>query len=416
MNDRDFLQQVGDKMKPILGFSLLVLFSAPLVVLGEVTLFHENFDDPELDDWSGQGGEDNRPILGEYSSITAHNGYVFLNLSGVDPDRLSGTSGTKFYSTNYFHYAGIEMRVKLSSDNKAGGDIGGGGRRWGFRSGATQYALTFQTMEQGMLPAMNVWYPGNPGTELLGFFVSSRINDKFTFWQIIEGIDLTEWHTYTILWQPEAATFLIDDVVVAMTNEVPQIPMRVYLVVNAGQNLTLPCHTVDQEEICTDEYMQVDYVRVFTSDEKFHEKDLEMSGLITRAHSLISELDQKGENTTNLREQYSEAQDNWREDRRLYNEAKPRLERIIEVMEHWDEVEAMFAQASECIETLKKKGDTRNEKMCEAFYSNAVGTWEQHDYKATYPVLSSIIARCPEPMHLLTLLGLILLSALRRRR
>jgi protein tyrosine/serine phosphatase len=135
--------------------------------------------------------------------------------------------------------------------------------------------------------------------------------------------------------------------------------------------------------------------------------------LLPHAHQLIEDLGQRDEDTTQLEAIYAEAQDNWQEDHYFYDEAKPRLEKIIGAVEHFDEIKAIFAQASECIETLKEKGDTRNENICRAYYSNAESTWEECDYQATQSTLNNIITKCPEPTFL-TILGLILLPALLR--
>ncbi len=91
------------------------------------------------------------------------------------------------------------------------------------------------------------------------------------------------------------------------------------------------------------------------------------------------------------------------------------LPRVSSVYENWDEVQDMFTQAMECIETLREQGDTRNENMCTAFYSQSEEKWADYWYGATASTLSNIIAKCPEPLSL-TLLGLILLPFLCRRR
>ena len=396
--------EMSGEMGPVLG-CLLVILSAPMMVWGQVNLFVENFDDPELVDWGG-------PILMKKASFTANSGYAFCNLSGVDPTTTGG-SQFKAYSIQRFLYAGIEMRVRLSSDNKLETDVGGGTRRWGFRSGSPQYSLSFRSLEQGMISAFDTWYPGHPGNEMIGFCASTRINDEFVFWQKIEGIDLTEWHTYTILWQPEVATFLIDDVVVAITERVPQIPMRIYLRAASGENLTLQCKGVGGEEVSIDECIQVDYIRVFSPDSKFEEMDSEVSGLFAQALPMLDELEQRGENTTNLRAEYGKAQHDWQKDHYVYDEARPRLEKIIEAIENWDEIFTKFAQASECIGTLEGEVETRDATMLKAFLSKAEETWQECNCPATNQLLDNIIAKCPIP-EALTVLSLILLPALHK--
>jgi hypothetical protein len=69
---------------------------------------------------------------------------------------------------------------------------------------------------------------------------------------------------------------------------------------------------------------------------------------------------------------------------------------VSSVYDNWDEVQAMFVQAAECIETLRQAGDTRNEKMCSAFYAQAESVWAEYDYVAAHTKLGNMIAKCPE--------------------
>jgi hypothetical protein len=73
----------------------------------------------------------------------------------------------------------------------------------------------------------------------------------------------------------------------------------------------------------------------------------------------------------------------------------------------------MFSRASECIETLKEQGRTRDETMCRGFYSQAEEWWVEYNYDMTASKLNTIIAKCPEPV--ISLLGLILLLYMCRR-
>jgi hypothetical protein len=261
-------------------------------------------------------------------------------------------------------------------------------------------------LEEGILQAFD--------SKLLGFMACVQLKDEFVFLKPIEGIDLTEWHTYTILWEPENATFLIDDVVVATTDEVPQVGMNVHLNWWAGTNLTLHCHTEGQEEICTDEYMQVDYIRVFTDEERIQEMDTEISGLLFRTSSLIEDLEGKGGNSTQLRSWHAEAREAWQKNH-LYWSSRNLLQTIIEVTENWDEVVEMFSQANATIQEAEQLGaDARTITIMKGYYSQAESRWREYDYKRTKTFLQQILDM-PEPA-LLCILGLILLPTLLRRR
>ena len=404
---------------------LLVLLFAPVAAWGEVTLFLEDFDDPELAHWSDQGGSRTGPVSMDYASCSVHDGYGFLNLSGTDPAEIDGTGGEfKIYSTEYYLYAGLEMRMRLSSDNKLESDVGGGIRRWGFRSGATQWALTFTSQEEGILPAKDQWWgTEHPGREYLGFGLGSRINDEFSFHQNIEGVDLTEWHTYTILWEPEAATFLIDGDVVAVTTEVPQIPMKVYLRMASGENLTLPCQTVEGEEICTDEYVQIDYVRIFASEKEFGAWSDEISQLFSTAEGAMTEAETRGIDTSELKgDCYDKAADYWRggsESDRHYNPliAAPYLETVIEYLGQWDEGMDLFSQANAIIENWEQQAtDTRTINMAKGYYSAAEGRWRQYDIEGTRRFLQNILD-IPEAslLPLVVTVGVLLLPTVMKR-
>ena len=89
--------------------------------------------------------------------------------------------------------------------------------------------------------------------------------------------------------------------------------------------------------------------------------------------------------------------------------------RLDSILDKWDEVKGMFAQAMECIETLKEQGDTRNEMICSATYSKAEQEWLEYDYDGTCSALNSIVAKCPEPS-IAILLRLILVPFLHARR
>jgi hypothetical protein len=73
------------------------------------------------------------------------------------------------------------------------------------------------------------------------------------------------------------------------------------------------------------------------------------------------------------------------------------LPRVGPVLEHWDEIQGMFTQASECIGTLEQEGRTRDVTISKAYYDKAVGTWGEYEYQATRNLLDSIVAKCPVP-------------------
>ena len=421
MNHGKFGNSTGHEVKSSL-LCLLILISAPLVVLGEeVTLYVYDFDDPSLPEWGDTQSPSGRtgPIFGNMASFSARDGYVFGNLSGVDHTSVGG-SNFYGYSVEEFLFTNVEMRLRFSSDNKLESDYGGGNRRWGFRSGEPDYGLTFRSSEPGILSAMDQWQPGgHPGIEMLGFVVTSKIKGQFIFWQHVEGIDLTEWHTYKILWEPEMVTFLIDDVVVAITDKVPARAARVYLRMASGTNLTLQCQNVVGEEVCADEYMQVDHIRLFASGEQFDAWSQEMSQLFTAAEEAMDEAKTKGMDTNNLRKDfYDKATEYWCENHYNHLYARLYLETLIEYLGQWDQIMDMFSQASTAIENAELKGqESRIINMMKGYYTAAEKRWQEYKIKETKQFLQNIL-EMPETnlLQVVTFLGLLLSPTLLRRR
>jgi hypothetical protein len=83
------------------------------------------------------------------------------------------------------------------------------------------------------------------------------------------------------------------------------------------------------------------------------------------------------------------------------------------VLEKWDEIQDMMAQATECIETLKAEGNTRDAAISGADYDRALKAWAEYEYDSTRGYLEKITAKCPEPMFI-PALSLVLLTLLLR--
>jgi hypothetical protein len=274
-------------------------------------------------------------------------------------------------------------------------------------------------MERGCMPAIDDNHPGgHPGDELLGFMATSNLDEPWAFIEQIEGIDLTEWHTYTILWEPEAATFLIDNLVVAEIDEAPHMPMGIYLSWWTGLNLTPPCRKVGQEEACTDEYVQIDYIRVFTHTEWQEELSQKMLALFSQVDARMSEAEDGGKDVSRLRDDYTSLEEIWeKESYSSYGRIKEALEGILTVLEAWDEVVEMFYQANATIQEAEQLGaDARPITIMKGYYSQAEIKWKEQDIESTEIYLQKILDM-PEPLslYLISLLGLISLPVFRQR-
>ncbi len=369
-----------------------------------VTLFRDDFDakDPHWG-WSLNG----------VGTINLRDGYAFLTMTKTDSFAKAQLYDTHKQFGSPWLYVGMEVRLRCSDDNMLESDIGGGFRFWGLYD----YGTAFYDVKDWLV---FICFSPESDPDLAGFWAYAMVDKKTVFRQRVTSIDMREWHTYTILWEEGNGTFLVGGEVVAATDMAPSNPQSISLDYETSRFGAEGPYKVGDlwftpVGLEQDGWIQVDYVHVFMPDEKFQEMDTEISGLLDQALSLINELEQKGENTSHLVTEYAKAHADWQKDHYLYIEAKPRLERIIDSIGHWDEITAMFAQACECIEALMEKGDTRNENVCRAFYSNAEGAWEECDYERTQDILGSIIAKCPEPF-LFTLLVLVLLPAFLRGR
>jgi hypothetical protein len=84
------------------------------------------------------------------------------------------------------------------------------------------------------------------------------------------------------------------------------------------------------------------------------------------------------------------------------------------LMENWDRIQDMLAEATQCIETLKAEGNTRDAAIAAADLSRAKEYWcEGMQYDDTVAFLDKVSARCPEPAFL-AVLSLALLPILLR--
>ena len=220
----------------LMGIFALALLSAALVAFGEEeTLFRKDFGDNEhfTSDWSlyeqGTG------------SINSLNGCAFVNIT--DQSKAGEYSVGALQSNKMWKFAGLEIRLRCS-DN-----VVKGGRTWGFRDSGTQFCV------DSMLFACP-----SPESDDAGFCVRCGVGGTFVFREILTGVDLSEWHTYKILWEPNNGTFIIDDEVVASTDKVPKYSMVAHV---AETNMANRGGKYASIDIPYNEHIEVDYVRIF---------------------------------------------------------------------------------------------------------------------------------------------------------
>ena len=397
---------------------LLIILSLSTVVFGEVTYLWEDFE--EIDNLNNLSANW-VTIVNDIGILSVQDGYLFLNLTQEEysPGHL-GEAIVDGPSDKSLSFVGLEVRLRCSSNNQLNSDIGGGQRFWGFSKKTENTLRGFHFLSFESRSADSDWGPA-------GFRVLSMVAGQTLFSQPIDGVDIREWHNYTILWRPGNATFLVDGVIVATTTNVPEENLRVLFKLDIDimqhgtwvpQPVIFPCESTDLVKVCTDEYIQIDYIRIFLEEERFKEMEREVSGLHSHALELIKGLEQRGENTTQLWTDYGESQENWQKNHYFYDEDYQHIENMIDAIEQWDQITLMFTQAEEAIKELEQHGKNREATISKGDYNRAEKAWAEYDYETTLVYLQKILDKAseiPEPT-LLPILALILPLILLQRK
>ena len=216
------------------------------------TILRDDFDDPEFYSlWEkGEAGT---------GTVTFRDGYAFLNTTnrtGGEEDADAKTGVTLWHKNRHpYRYAGVEIRLRCSDDNRIESGIGGGWRLWGFWDLHATQALYFSCAS-----------PESP-PDKVGLQAHSTVGNIEKLWEPITGIDIREWHTYTILWAPSNATFLVDGEVVATTDQAPLYNMDV-AVANFHKVLALDSSSSSScMNVPYNQSIQIDYIHVFNITE-----------------------------------------------------------------------------------------------------------------------------------------------------
>jgi hypothetical protein len=300
-----------------------------------------------------------------------------------------------------WRYVGLEMRLRCSDDNGMISDLGGGARCFGFYTQDLKNQLRFTCTSPESEPGF------------VGLRAISIVDGKSTLNQAVTGIDISEWHNYTYIWEEGNGMFLVDGEVVAMTDNPPRKPMSIFVyIANARLSGTLDQYTINPMNLDIDAHIQIDYVRTFVDAELFAQMDSEISDQLSRSLQLLTELEGRGMDTTELREEHERAVNDWQRDHYIYETARQRLDKIIHLMEHHDEVIALFSEASEAISTLEREGRDREAAISRGDFDRAEKAWAELNYESTCTNLQKVIARVPDTFSALS--GLMLLFTILR--
>ena len=233
------------QVSTVFCITALLLGLAP--VAGEVqTLFRDDFNDQRIGIlWDAHE-------LGT-GSIHVLDGFGFLNLSKATSQNAAAAY---IESHSEATYAGMEVRMKCNDDNKLESDLGGGMRFWGL--------VDKRPMDNGLffISACPESDPGIPG-----FRVERIVNGERES-AVITGAEMGEWHVYTILWDKNNATLLVDGEVVASFDTVPTVRLasNVYLsnfAVRGSPEQSPAGNSYVPIDTASDQSIQVDYVHMF---------------------------------------------------------------------------------------------------------------------------------------------------------
>jgi hypothetical protein len=336
---------------------------------GYVTLLRDDFEAAEDPWWYSQGN----------AGAAVRNGYLFLNLNKTTNISSFAELNENRLRDRQWLYVGMEVRLRCSDDNKLESEIGGGLRRWGL----WDYKPTMQTFGVGASYLAFESYSPESAPDFAGLravsWVQTTPTTRKSLNEPITGIDITEWHTYTILWEEGNATFLVDGEVVATTSGAPTTPMAIDIRMSNVQIVYYkPGEHWDDVpkpvplDLDVDEWIQVDYVHLLWSAETHNDRSEEMSQLFSEAEEAIDSMEQKNMDTQKIRESYTEATDAW--DKYYYTTAKKHLEEISGISRKWDELSPLFSDAEDVIARGQGRGE--DTEGVEAQYAEAVDAWE----------------------------------------
>lgn len=214
-----------------------------------------------------------------------------------------------------------------------------------------------------------------------GTFAISEINDTKFLRKYVMGTDMSDWHNYSILWEPDNATFLIDGEVLASTEIEPSMPLAIVIhMENWDGNKTY----LDIEE---DQFIEIDYVRVFM-DRDFYEEYCEKTvELLNQSLEQIESAANFGLNTSHLLSDHLALVEEF--DAEGYVHAG-RFDAFEDFVSHVDELVGLFDDASEVIPTIV---EDRDRDMVEGLYRGAEDAWLKCDYRMAKDCLRRIIEK-----------------------
>jgi hypothetical protein len=324
-------------------------------------------------------------------TVSARNGSVFLNITKTTQGSFA--ESVLLYPTygNEWLYTTLDMRLRCSDDNKLQSDVGGGMKLWGLSDGTEppHNGLYFRSLSPESHP------------DIVGFYAGALVNDTDTYQEKITDVDITQWHNYTITWNRDNATFLIDNQVVGQTSEVPISRTQIMVMLgssmlgNRTSMLKVGGYYWSDIDLDHDTSIEIDHVKITANKTQFDDWNQKITHNFTETKELIRQAEMVGINTTRARGIYSQAQDSWKNRTYLFQTTRTHLQTIHNTLnpaiENLDKIRQMFSQA----EAKAANAEPADKGALDTLLRRAREAWDKPDYQTTKTYLEEILQAQP---------------------
>jgi hypothetical protein len=324
-------------------------------------------------------------------SVTVRNGSVFLNLT----DEVDGGSQTRVYMNdrgeergNRWLYVDVEIRLRCTDDNSQNSDVGKGHKSWGLMDnhpGFPRNDLIFKSNSPESDP------------DLAGLQAYAKINGgSKKFSQSLVGVDIREWHNYTILWRPGNATFLVDDEVVSSTHQAPSTPMAIaihsenYAVRKNDGDISTGIGWLSFLDLEVNQSIEVDYIKVSMDEGYYKEYSNQVNDIFINFSSLIETVDARGLNSTVMRKDLESSMVEWNETGYLHGENYMTILSVCDLKLRLDSICYMFKEASEMIASANYENND-DASILEGLYKRAEDAWLEYNFDQVENMLELLI-------------------------
>ncbi len=283
--------------------------------------------------------------------VNSTDGYVLLKLergnSGLCLSGIADRLGD--WEMKWLHVT-VEIRLRCGDDNGLNSDSGEGHRGWGLGDVYPDWPENFL-----------IFNSHSPGSDesLVGFYAYVGINGTIVQKKNISHIDMRQWHTYTIIWRPGNATFLVDDETVFTTEQVPSAPLAIAVLTQSRHDsLTRNgrIHIKESFPLKEDQWIQIDHIHVYLGKEEYTEYSSKANQTLREAVNTINSARLGGIDTKGLVEDHTQATQALDQEGYIPAELYLRMMATATKLPNYlDELSNLFAQAEEKIQDSPEK-------------------------------------------------------------